>query len=68
MEGTIAFLFFTITPCVILECNGYIQLNALQWFVVSLATVCSGWLEAKTDQVDNLVLPLVFYIITCIFF
>lgn len=68
VEGTIAFFFCTILPLLILNYNEYIQLSYLQWFVVSVATICSGWVEAKTDQVDNLVLPLIFYIITCTFF
>lgn len=68
LEGTIAFLFATITPIIILNCTGYLNLNTLQWSMVTVATCISAWIEAKTDQVDNLVLPLIFYIITCVFF
>lgn len=68
MEGSIAFLFSTITPLFVLNYNEYLHLSALQWSMVAVATLSSGWIEAKTDQVDNLVLPLIFYIITCAFF
>lgn len=58
-----AFVLYVLLPIVILNLMEFVQLNVVQWSVTVVATLISALVEARTDQIDNLVLPLVFYII-----
>lgn len=58
-----AFVLYVLLPIVILNLMEFVQLNVVQWSFTVVATLISAFVEARTDQIDNLVLPLVFYII-----
>ncbi|KAJ9600871.1 hypothetical protein L9F63_000983 [Diploptera punctata] len=59
IEGTIASIFFKFLPPSI----GYITSSTIMFVWSTFAVVVTSVLEAKTDQVDNLALPLVMYIL-----
>ncbi|XP_062129082.1 dolichol kinase [Drosophila sulfurigaster albostrigata] len=63
VEGTIAFVVSILLSVWFLELGGILDLTQGQWFATVFAALNAALVEAFTDQVDNLVLPLVFYIL-----
>ncbi|XP_011207975.1 dolichol kinase isoform X2 [Bactrocera dorsalis] len=67
LEGTLAFMVMTFLPIMFLNYFGYTKLSPMKWFSTSIAILTTSLVEAHTDQIDNLTLPIVFYIIVNIF-
>ncbi|XP_017146467.1 dolichol kinase isoform X1 [Drosophila miranda] len=63
LEGTIAFVMSILLSVWLLEATGLLAMTQAKWFATIFAAINSALVEAFTDQVDNLVLPLVFYIL-----
>ncbi|KAH8415776.1 hypothetical protein KR222_000845, partial [Zaprionus bogoriensis] len=63
LEGTAAFVASVLLSVWLLQLCCLLTLTPAQWFVTLFAALNSALVEAFTDQVDNLVLPLVFYIL-----
>lgn len=62
MEGTLAFIVSVSLAIAALHFLHLVQIDSIiKLFIVSGAVLASSLVEAFTDQVDNLVLPLVFY-------
>lgn len=47
----------------LLQVAGVLAMTQAKWFATVFAALNTALVEAFTDQVDNLVLPLVFYIL-----
>lgn len=47
----------------LLQVGGVLAMTQAKWFATVFAALNTALVEAFTDQVDNLVLPLVFYIL-----
>lgn len=47
----------------LLQVGGVLAMTQAMWFATVFAALNTALVEAFTDQVDNLVLPLVFYIL-----
>lgn len=47
----------------LLQVSGVLAMTQAKWFATVFAALNTALVEAFTDQVDNLVLPLVFYIL-----
>lgn len=47
----------------LLQVAGVLAMTQAMWFATVFAALNTALVEAFTDQVDNLVLPLVFYIL-----
>ncbi|XP_017044635.1 dolichol kinase [Drosophila ficusphila] len=63
LEGTIAFVVSILLAVWLLEISGLVAMTQAKWFATIFAALNSALVEAFTDQVDNLVLPLIFYTI-----
>ncbi|XP_063696125.1 dolichol kinase [Culicoides brevitarsis] len=63
IEGTLGSIMFQIISVYCLWQLRIIQLNYLNTICVGLAILLNAIVEAKTDQVDNLVLPLITFFI-----
>ncbi|KAL7738325.1 hypothetical protein ACLKA6_006650 [Drosophila palustris] len=63
LEGTVAFVVSILLSVWALEFVGVLTMTQAKWFATVFAALNSALVEAFTDQVDNLVLPLVFYIL-----
>ncbi|PSN49426.1 hypothetical protein C0J52_06599 [Blattella germanica] len=62
-EGTLASIICQIIVILLLTHLGYITYSGAMLLCSTSAVVLTSVLEAKTDQVDNLALPLVMYIL-----
>lgn len=63
VEGTVASIATQAGVIYMIQWMGYLHLNTRRTAIVGVAIVIDGLIEAKTDQIDNLVLPLITYII-----
>lgn len=63
VEGTIAGIIAQAGFLYALYLFGFVHLNAELMAVCAIAVIANSLIEALTDQVDNLVLPLITYII-----
>ncbi|XP_030385369.1 dolichol kinase [Scaptodrosophila lebanonensis] len=63
VEGTIAFVVSVLLATLLLQLTGFLPMTQAKWFATVFAALNTGLVEAFTDQVDNLVLPLIFYIL-----
>ncbi|XP_017865758.1 PREDICTED: dolichol kinase isoform X1 [Drosophila arizonae] len=63
LEGTVAFVLSILLSVGLLQLSGVLVMTQAKWFATIFATLNAALVEALTDQVDNLVLPLIFYII-----
>ncbi|XP_064542989.1 dolichol kinase [Drosophila montana] len=63
LEGTVAFVLSVLLSVWLLQLSGVLDMSQAKWFATLFAALNTALVEAFTDQVDNLVLPLVFYII-----
>lgn len=62
MEGTLAFIVSVSLAIAALYFLHLLQIDSIErLLIVSAAVLVTSLVEAFTDQVDNLVLPLVFY-------
>lgn len=58
-----AFVLSVLLSVWLLQLGGVLVMSQAKWFATLFAALNTALVEAFTDQVDNLVLPLVFYII-----
>lgn len=63
LEGTAAFVVSILLFVLVLQLVGVLPMTQAKWFATIFAALNTALVEAFTDQVDNLVLPLVFYIL-----
>lgn len=63
LEGTIAFVVSILMAVWLMEISGLVAMSQAKWFATIFAALNSALVEAFTDQVDNLVLPLIFFTI-----
>ncbi|XP_036330264.1 dolichol kinase isoform X2 [Rhagoletis pomonella] len=63
LEGTLAFIVTTLLAILLLNLFSLISMSALKWFTAGIATLATALIEAQTDQIDNLTLPIIFYTI-----
>ncbi|KAH8366301.1 hypothetical protein KR200_006259 [Drosophila serrata] len=63
VEGTVAFVASILFAVWLLDYAGLMAMTQAKWFATIFAALNSALIEAFTDQVDNLVLPLIFYAI-----
>ncbi|KAH8369686.1 hypothetical protein KR093_000603, partial [Drosophila rubida] len=63
LEGTLAFIVSILLSVLTLQLMGILDMTQGKWFATVFAALNSALVEAFTDQVDNLALPLVFYIL-----
>lgn len=63
VEGTLASIFAQNLFIALLYALGLISLNVKLSAICEFAIIFNALVEARTDQVDNLVLPLITYII-----
>ncbi|XP_053695000.1 dolichol kinase isoform X2 [Sabethes cyaneus] len=63
VEGTLASMIGQFAVVFVLFKMGVVQLNTLKAATVGSAIIINVLIEAKTNQVDNLTLPLVTYIV-----
>ncbi|KAH8299382.1 hypothetical protein KR044_000850, partial [Drosophila immigrans] len=63
LEGTFAFVVSILLSVWMLQAGGILPMTQAKWFATVFAALNAALVEAFTDQVDNLVLPLVFYIL-----
>ncbi|XP_017125026.1 dolichol kinase [Drosophila elegans] len=63
LEGTIAFVVSILLAVWLLQITGLLAMTQAKWFATIFAALNTALVEAFTDQVDNLVLPLIFYTI-----
>lgn len=63
VEGTIASIIAQAAFIATLNTLGYLPLNTRLFALCGIAVITNSLVEALTDQVDNLVLPIVTYII-----
>ncbi|XP_063230364.1 dolichol kinase isoform X2 [Bacillus rossius redtenbacheri] len=62
-EGTAACIIFQMAFVAILMMFGLVESNCIEYVRTLIAVVSSSIVEAKTDQVDNLCLPLITYLL-----
>lgn len=63
IEGTLASIFAQGLVLIILVFFHYLNVTTFQIFVSVAAIIVNSFVEANTNQVDNLVLPLVTFIV-----
>ncbi|XP_016958445.1 dolichol kinase [Drosophila biarmipes] len=63
LEGTVAFVVSILLAVWLLEISGLVAMTQAKCFATIFAALNTALVEAFTDQVDNLVLPLIFYAI-----
>lgn len=63
LEGTLAFMLTTLLATLCFNYLGYTNLAPMKWFSTVMAIFTTSLVEAHTDQIDNLTLPIIFYII-----
>ncbi|XP_053965754.1 dolichol kinase isoform X1 [Anastrepha ludens] len=63
LEGTLAFVLITTLAILCFNYFGLITMSTSKWLTAGIATVTTALVEAHTDQIDNLTLPIIFYII-----
>ncbi|EDW73789.2 uncharacterized protein Dwil_GK19504 [Drosophila willistoni] len=63
IEGSVAFVLSILLTVWLMQIFGLLAMTQAKWFATIFAALNSALVEAFTDQVDNLVLPLVFYIL-----
>ncbi|GLH04860.1 Dolichol kinase [Gryllus bimaculatus] len=63
IEGTIACVVGQMLAIIVLYLSGVIQLSSWVSVTIPVSVILTSVIEAKTDQVDNLVLPLVNFLV-----
>lgn len=63
VEGTLGCMLGQVATIYALFHFRYVQLNTLKAATAGVAIIVNSLIEARTDQVDNLVIPFVTYII-----
>ncbi|KAI5083285.1 hypothetical protein GOP47_0003503 [Adiantum capillus-veneris] len=62
VEGTIAGIVSLLLACIIINCMLLqFSLTMTEWTSLFLAVICTSLVEAYTTQLDNFILPLIFY-------
>ena len=65
IEGTVACIIAQVVFLIIMGLNT-LQINQMKMIGAGIAIVANSFIETMTDQVDNLILPLITFIILAV--
>ena len=66
IEGTVACIIAQVVFLIIMWGLNTLQMNQMKMIGAGIAIVANSFIETMTDQVDNLILPLITFIILAV--
>uniref|UniRef100_W8ATC5 dolichol kinase n=2 Tax=Ceratitis capitata TaxID=7213 RepID=W8ATC5_CERCA len=63
LEGTLSYIAVIMLAIMSLNYLGFVIMTPLKWCIAVMAVLTTSLVEAHTDQIDNLTLPIIFYTI-----